>query len=302
MKKFITPVSMKCTQEQYERDLKKPLEELGYKWDSEFDYSDNIVGLNTICEYLTNFYNRDYNSLANEYSVCDECFLIDHYNPELFLALAAMTEGEDWIVGEYLVHYGGENATNKIFKVCDLYGCNSSLGYAANYNKHFYRKATKEELINHFTKEKNKETMETLIFTPEQQREVYQMACTTWKPKIQKVFADTLFANENHELSEETFKEWLEASTPEQKEVFKQMQPDYFKESEVFYEIGMRFKHCGVEEYILAQTKKDVVCLISLRGGNRWENPVEVKDFKKITQQEFDKITDNQSKDFTLVK
>lgn len=30
--KFITPVSMEVTEEQYERDLKIPLKELGYRW------------------------------------------------------------------------------------------------------------------------------------------------------------------------------------------------------------------------------------------------------------------------------
>ena len=70
---------------------------------------------------------------------------------DFILAAAAMTEGKDWIVGEWLMcnkEYFG--ITKQPFKVKDLGGCNYIYGSAGNKYKKYYKKATLNELLNHF--------------------------------------------------------------------------------------------------------------------------------------------------------
>ncbi len=61
---------------------------------------------------------------------------------------------------------------------------------------------------------------------------------------------------------------------------------------ETTYSIGDRFVYNG-EKYILARFKTDVVSLIPLASGNRWQDPTAVKNDNEITQSEFDKICGN---------
>lgn len=143
---FIQPVSMECTQEQYERDLKEPLLEMGY----------TEIGLTRWNKHpylVTNFldFKNVLSKVHNAFWESNGLYFIDHYNPELFLALAAMTEkrvveeGELGGLGEWItVKDPSRNRYVKLLK-----------------NNQFFndawRKATKEELINKFTK---KEEME----------------------------------------------------------------------------------------------------------------------------------------------
>jgi len=95
--KFITPVSMPCTQEQFERDLKGPLEEMGY----------DLVGLEGQPQRQTVVFAHTkmdmhvvglcyVNSIMHQsISIC-----ID-FNPEHFLALAARTDNPEGIPGEW---------------------------------------------------------------------------------------------------------------------------------------------------------------------------------------------------------
>ena len=150
MTKFKTSVAMKVTEEQYKKDLKQPLYELGYICEN----------TNFFKEYLTNTCSTDHNDglygyWSEDISLTKE-YYIDTYNPELFLALSAMTEDDDWIIGEYLVYYQtiSKESTFKIFKCQSLDRANYLAGFAdlENKNKYIYRKATKEELIEHFSK------------------------------------------------------------------------------------------------------------------------------------------------------
>jgi len=147
--KFITPVSMIVTEEQYLRDLKEPLKKLGYDIAVENDRGDLLL-------FTNGNGTHSYGCLNSLTAVkrANNRFFIKHYNPKLFLALAAMTEGEDWIVGEY-VYFKGYADTPKgaIFKCLHLNGCNNYAGYAGLENKHMYRKATKGELIEFMTKD-----------------------------------------------------------------------------------------------------------------------------------------------------
>lgn len=140
MSKFITPVSMKVTEEQFDKDLKEPLKKLGFTTGSRpSDYYNILVN-----NYLANMGDLGLTTTDNKYDY--QRYYIKHYNPKLFLALAAMTDGEDWIVGEYLVLKTGSS----VFQCKSFEGCNSLIGYAGNEFKIHYRKATKEEIINHF--------------------------------------------------------------------------------------------------------------------------------------------------------
>jgi len=162
MSKFITAVSMACTQEQYEQDLRKPLLVMGYK-ESQFDrFKDFPFLINNIggeIGYLSNSRDKDkYNR-----------YFIDHYNPELYLALAAMTNEPFGIVGEWWtcisdvtmngrgkVEYNEGKLYKCFYKDCiadnsgDIYHCWPNKTTRFNH----FRKATKKEIINHLTKNK----------------------------------------------------------------------------------------------------------------------------------------------------
>ena len=117
---YTQAVSMKCTQEQFESDLKQPLIELGYKIkiDNYTILTNNPEGclgiISTVHHTMKKCYNRHY---------------IKKYNPELFLAICAMTDVPNGIVGETVKALKGSN--NKVIE-----------------------KPTLQELINHFSNDK----------------------------------------------------------------------------------------------------------------------------------------------------
>ncbi len=152
--KFTTPVSMPCTKEQYERYLKDSLLAMGY------ELKDTLYWGHEDCQYLGNFYNVHGSHLGNISNADIKIdSYIDHYNPELFLALAAMTEGDVPIVGEWMkslkawedrnFSYDTNELVRKSSNDIDLKG-----GINSAYSRIHFRKATKEELIAHLTKKK----------------------------------------------------------------------------------------------------------------------------------------------------
>lgn len=161
MTKFSTPVSMQVTKEQYEKDLRDPLLKMGYK-EYEVLFMDNnrfIVtnhcGQNGVVTDLGIFWNceKEHNR-----------YFIDHYNPELFLALAGMRDDKEIRVGDWVILnlHGGT-----VYNVDDI-----SIIYTAKKIKilgiyehiGFFRKATKEEIIQHFTKQEAKPEKPEPIF------------------------------------------------------------------------------------------------------------------------------------------
>lgn len=159
MFKFTTPVSMQVTEEQYERDLIEPLKKLGYSTENiNYDWDFNNILVTNYSSNIGNLTNVNGNTtLHNRH-------FIDHYNPQLLLALAAMTDEKDGIAGEYWLRYVCNNDSdftkNQIYKA--IRPINQELAFIDNsgdengrhpYNHSYFRKATKEELINHFTKE-----------------------------------------------------------------------------------------------------------------------------------------------------
>lgn len=149
MGKFITPVAMKVTQDEYERDLKEPLKILGYT-------SNDNVSINNHFEYLvTNF--GQYHNYLDTWSNSGDRYFIKDYNPELFLALSAMQSNDMPIKGEYIRSlnswYEGVIPKEGIHKVTSINNDGfsidgreddirqqTSLGYVC--------KATKKKLLN----------------------------------------------------------------------------------------------------------------------------------------------------------
>ena len=144
--KFIQPVSMRVTEEQYERDLREPLLAMGYKECAINLYKKEL-------DYLITNHSNNNNSLTNlgkEHLNLNARYFIPDYNPKLFLAIAAMTDKESPIVGEWLVcidevsNIGG-------YKVGDFVKNENP-----NITLALFRRATLQELIEKFT---NKETI-----------------------------------------------------------------------------------------------------------------------------------------------
>lgn len=141
MAKFKTPVAMKVTEEQG-KYLLGELRSMGYEENHE--YLEGYIA--------TNWNGFHYAVTITSHKPAYNRHIIEEYNPELFLAIAAMTKDEIPIIGEWLSY---ENA-NLIFKV-KSYGRTNNHNYG-KINKenpsgsgHFL-KATLEELINHFSK------------------------------------------------------------------------------------------------------------------------------------------------------
>ena len=164
MTNFAQPVSMPCTEEQYNRDLKEGLEKLVYKaymlsWNFDF-----------IC---TNYQHQQnvFSDLGMIATVKNNRYFIPEYNPELFLAIAGMTNEQYGIAGEWWMCY---NAFS-VFEKDKLYKAYKSLDFPkalivegeringrCGMNLHHFRKATLSELIANFTKKDVIYTLEDL--------------------------------------------------------------------------------------------------------------------------------------------
>lgn len=237
MKKFITPVSMKVTLEQYERDLEQPLKDLGYVWGSHTNtpYQDFHEGY----PFLTTNYSHNNNHVAGHYDTLG--YFIHTYNPQLFLALAAMTEGEEIKEGDYVV-FLYDNAPEHLRTI----RWNDSMGVlkvhriirdsvevrngASSNNIKYFRKATKEELINHFSDNSgeiknntNNNKMKTLKFPFELQKQdaqrIINIACNTWKPKLSKNWAPLLY-KDSITIHEDEYDTMRAACTDAQNKLF----------------------------------------------------------------------------------
>lgn len=144
--KFVTPVSMAVTQDQFDNDLKEPLEKIGYKYGGETPFK-----LNKIISVDTGYYD----------STC-----VAHVNwvesPQLFLALAAMSDKPEGIPGEWWKcmvkdsgdYYGHLYMATSVNKYINYIGENGEENFYFTIEDHLrsFRKATKEEIMEHFNK------------------------------------------------------------------------------------------------------------------------------------------------------
>jgi hypothetical protein len=161
---FITPVSMPCTESHYKEFLEKPLKEMGYATYKMWENCDEKY----IC---TNFSHNALMITTHISHLYRGRYCIPEFNPDLFLALAAMTDSSDGVPGEYWKYIGDNNpyfTKNKIYKQIDdlsksiAFIDNKGLknGFCANNNIKNFTKATKQEIINHFKPTKMKEIEE----------------------------------------------------------------------------------------------------------------------------------------------
>lgn len=233
--KFTQPVSMKCTEEQFNKDLKSELEKIGY--------IDKTVEW---CDFDGYLCSNSYNNLISNFSYGfidrNNRFYIDHYNAELFLALAAMTDKEDGNYGEYwkCIKVPDSSFTiNKLYKQhtdnitnwSNFIDNNGHKNGCNKLNKQHFTKATKEEIINFFTK---KETMIIVTIKKSDFKPLYDIACPEWKSKFDKFlipfhFQDTI------SFEEKFIEEMRKACTLEQTPIFesifgkKKVEIDYDK-------------------------------------------------------------------------
>lgn len=92
--KYKVRVAMVVTEEQFKNYLKQPLEQMGRNDDTWGNWNDD--------NYLTS---RTDGSVGNFCELIvgtgEETLILDDYNPELFLALSAITDKEDGNIGEW---------------------------------------------------------------------------------------------------------------------------------------------------------------------------------------------------------
>ena len=135
---FTTPIAMKCTEEQF-NEIKGKLVEMGYI----------LYGI-TFGEkyrYLSSNFDNDVRcitDLAIGSKYFKECnpIIFESFNPDLFLALAAMTDKEDGIKGEWWK----SGLTGKLITQS-----------GSSFSRPILRKATAQEIIEHFEKKEKKE-------------------------------------------------------------------------------------------------------------------------------------------------
>jgi len=231
---FITPVSMKCTQQQYERDLKDSLLKMGYK-------EQNITYWSEY-PYLCTNWGSNHNGIGNGYEYSNfvnahNRYYIEEYNPQLFLALAAMTDDEEAIVGEYIIAKDTKRHIPKTPERVESIdnGFYKTKSNANNWETEYYRKATKEEIINHFTKKQN--TMENRFpfkLSEENAKRIINIACTSWKCKLADLWSRNLLLTGYVSIEEDFYKEMRKACTEPQNELFDEI----FGKDEPQYKVG----------------------------------------------------------------
>ena len=164
--KFIQPVSMRVTQDQYLRDLREPLLRMGYL---ELGVAEWVAAPVLVTNYAnTGFY---ISNTINEYKKRHNRYFIPEYNPEYFLAVAAMTSETFGIIGEWWKCIEDEThyfTNGKLYKCVEKYNnifptyrCNifTKQGYIESaWHFRYFTKATLSDLINHYEPKINKNT------------------------------------------------------------------------------------------------------------------------------------------------
>lgn len=226
---FTTPVSMEVTQKQYSDDLKGPLLELGYNEYHVTDWRDY--------EYLVTNINNTIGMLGNlssSYIRDNNRYFIDHYNPDLFLALAAITDSSTPIVGEYW-HWEGSDSRkflkcsslNGSFNDCYDFSVEGKSGYDSCHLINL-TKATKQELINQFTKSNSNTDMSNnnnkkifpLQLSPQNAQRIIDIACTTWTAKLAKSWGADIVQNKTIDIHQDDYENMRSACTTEQNTLF----------------------------------------------------------------------------------
>ena len=137
-------------------ELRKKLEELGYKPNYAIEKHPQVFNNIGVCTFFGNFYYGVSDEEASRPGNIDDAIknrgMIDcGDNENLFLALASMTDNEYGLCDYYIVtdDYNLRYTKGSIHR---------TLPISSNIHPSCYRKATVEELIEHFKKEENMET------------------------------------------------------------------------------------------------------------------------------------------------
>lgn len=153
---FAQPVSMPCTEDQYNEHLKEGLEKLGYEQAYELCRWEEYSMIATKYDNVSNYYGL----VGEQAAKTRGRHFIDHFNPELFLAIAGMREGEEVHVGEWMMCLDSYTEDNGFEYKKGVPVLVTHINESANYGSFGYlpseklwRKATIGELINHFKKE-----------------------------------------------------------------------------------------------------------------------------------------------------
>lgn len=152
MKKFATPLAISGTEKEL-RDLIPQLEDLGYE---QFTITNDFYKRDTL--YTQHQYNIWITNLeSNRIADGKIRTKVSASNPDLVLALAAMTEGRIPIVGEYVIGIKSIVISNeKLSKVTSVDGIAYSTikgldCHQTQLDNTYSRKATFEEIIKHFS-------------------------------------------------------------------------------------------------------------------------------------------------------
>lgn len=200
MKIFETSLSMGVTINQYRTTLQQPLKEMGYSITdvTTMDGTDSYPYLRT----NNNNGNLWFSSVHSGSGGND--YFINDYNPELYLALAAMTNQTYGIKGEWWVFirtpYSYMDWTfGKLYQACYevniMYAFEDNQGVRGGFSCDpltYFRKATKEEIINHFTNKQTTTVMQNSVkVTVAQLKSLYgQFTCSVWKETIHGILED----------------------------------------------------------------------------------------------------------------
>lgn len=217
---FAQPVSMPCTLEQFNRDLKEGLEGLG--WESREPWNSWVINDDhDDCSYIHLEPERNEYDWHNHYN--GDQHKIPTYNPELFLAIAAMTKGDVPIVGEYVIDK--EKPIIEQVRIVNNKKGIQSLHHGpndpfqqietANWAR-WFRRPTLTELINHFTKPKTMKREFPIEITAEQAQSIIDIAYGEWRERLGKKWGKQIVLGYGSAVPEKFYNTMRSACNDEQ--------------------------------------------------------------------------------------
>ena len=234
---FTQPVSMVCTEEQYRTFLREPLLKMGYQendisyWGSR--YSLLVTNLNGIPGEIGNIAVKRKEDLNRYY--------IETFNPDLCLALAAMSSKGDDVIGEYWTCLESPMSSFTVGKVYkSIRPLDMSRAFEDNYgvpngyeffNLKRFRKSTLEELVEQLADKSTKEenmAQKSFKTTRQDLLKIWDIACSDWKERIEQFSKEygEPFSTEV-ELPFEKVEQMFKAANEKQLEVLRSVFPTY---------------------------------------------------------------------------
>lgn len=291
-RKFITPVSMRVPDYTvFLRYLLPELEVLGYSLDLKNNFSeDNSLLVNNLAGVMGDvdfIYDGQFSSYTNTRIHLKE------YNAELYLALAAMSDGDNFHPGEYLVflpdvdsryvtkiwhrdltllkfrYYDSENSV-RVHEIPD----------GANHPKMF-RKATSKEILAFFNNKssinKTIKIMEKKTISREELIRMIDAACVSWKSTLIERYAADVFIKGNADVSFEQYTEMKSASDGVQLKLLKEIFGDW-----QIYDENMLYK-CNYNGEWKYRTYKNGYFYDGSNSTGRSSNYSEIIPFHKLS-------------------